>query len=52
MMIKALITLGLCLLLMPLLLRLIAQALQKAQHKKPEGAKHRPKTGMPHGDDE
>lgn len=51
-MIKALITLGLCLLLMPLLLRLIQRALLKAQHKRPAGDKHRPRTGMPHGDDE
>ncbi|WP_337265217.1 MULTISPECIES: hypothetical protein [unclassified Serratia (in: enterobacteria)] len=51
-MIKALITLGLCLLLMPLLLRLIQRALLKAHHKKPAGDKERSRTGMPRGGDE
>ncbi|WBL72299.1 hypothetical protein [Serratia liquefaciens] len=51
-MINALITLGLCLLLMPLLLWLIGRALSAAKDKKPEGDKRKPRTGMPHGDDE
>ncbi|CAI0742119.1 MULTISPECIES: hypothetical protein [Serratia] len=49
---NALITLGLCLLLMPLLLWLIGRALSAAKDKKPEEGKHKPKSGMPHGDDE
>ncbi|CAI1569730.1 Uncharacterised protein [Serratia quinivorans] len=49
---NALITLGLCLLLMPLLLWLIGRALSAAKDKKPEQNKTRPRTGMPHGDDE
>ncbi|MGQ8774332.1 hypothetical protein ACUTQ5_07850 [Serratia sp. NA_112.1] len=51
-MINALITLGLCLLLIPLLLWLIGRALSAAKDKKPEQNKARPRTGMPHGDDE
>lgn len=49
---NALITLGLCLLLMPLLLWLIGRALSAAKDKNPEGDKRKPRTGMPHGDDE
>ncbi|WP_164171107.1 hypothetical protein [Serratia liquefaciens] len=49
---NALITLGLCLLLIPLLLWLIGRALSAAKDKKPQGGKPKPRTGMPHGDDE
>ncbi|HEI8865453.1 hypothetical protein [Serratia sp. AKBS12] len=49
---NALITLGICLLLMPLLLWLIGKALSTAKNKPHEEDKSRPKTGMPHGDDE
>ncbi|WP_346827848.1 hypothetical protein [Serratia inhibens] len=49
---NALITLALCLLLIPLLLWLIGRALSAAKDKKPEGDKPKPKTGMPHGDDQ
>ncbi|RMN16979.1 hypothetical protein ALQ63_03844 [Serratia plymuthica] len=49
---NALITLGLCLLLMPLLLWLIGRALSATKDKKPERNKSKPKAGMPHGDDQ
>ncbi|MFI8418047.1 hypothetical protein ACQKDS_14190 [Serratia sp. NPDC078593] len=48
----ALITLGLCLLLLPLLLWLIAKALSSAKPKPDENRKAKPKTGMPNGEDE
>ncbi|AGB82051.1 Uncharacterised protein [Serratia rubidaea] len=48
---NALITLGLCLLLVPLLLWLMGKALSAAKDK-PHDNKSKPKTGMPHGDDE
>ncbi|CAI0693326.1 hypothetical protein V2T44_14415 [Serratia ficaria] len=49
---NALITLGLCLLLIPLLLWLVGRALASAKYRKPQGDKGKPKTGMPHGDDQ
>jgi len=49
---NALITLALCLLLMPLLLWLIGRALSATKDKKPEKNKSKPKAGMPHGDDQ
>lgn len=49
---NALITLVLCLLLMPLLLWLIGRALAKAKNNKLQGKLRQPRTGMPHGDDE